>query len=170
MTNIQRLLPLAALATAAVLLLAACNGAPFSVDTDEEQVDVPIQSSLYNQVAEKAIPIPDDAKRDNVEYEKVELNYEITTNVSADVTVELYASTDEEADGSKKDDDEVLFQVTVSDGNPVSGSEASDAIEEALNNQQDAFVIGGVAASSTGVGQNVQLTISATIEGRATVF
>lgn len=167
--QIQRntaILPIAA----AVLLLAGCSRVPFDVKTDKTVVTL---SNTYGLTVEKSIDVPNDAIRDDVTYDSVNVNYTIEASEefasAADVTI--YVSKDTSADNSRASGDETIADVSVPPGSSVSGSANSDVLEAVLNDQQGSFVVGGsVEGASLPTGAEINVTVFAEVEGEYRVF
>lgn len=138
---------------------------PFTVDIPlEDPVEITLSTTL-GTTQEKAVPVPEDARREGVEYDQVIINYTVTPDSAFSTTVELYISSDTEADTSRATADETIFNVELDgSGDIVSGSKVSEKLETILNGTQDSFVL-GASVSSLDPGVQIDVALDATVSG-----
>jgi hypothetical protein len=134
---------------AALIALAGCT-IPVTVTLDP--VEIVIESDS-GDVVEKVVEIPAEARRDNLTYTSVSVEYTVTGADSIAVSGIAYISDDTVADDTRNSDDEIIFNDDVVAGGEVSGTIASNLAVEILNGDQTAFVVGAE-------GFSVQLTAS----------
>ena len=130
------------IALAAVLLLIAACSVPFDVETTPVQVEL---GSTYGTTVENTVDVPSEARRDNIDFDKVVVHYTVSANSSlgSDVNVRLYVSSDQTADNSRTSDDETIFDTTISPEEQISGNPNSEVLRDVLNAGQASFVLGG---------------------------
>ena len=161
----RKLIIISAVLFSAVFLLNC--GIPFDVTTTQQTLEVPNTGGTY---FETVIPIPAEAKDPGITYDSVTVFYTVRKTDPFAANVDLYASSDQTADNAKDPSDELLIGATLTTSETeTSGSTASAEILEALNNQQDNFVMG---ADNSSVGQisSVFVDITVNIKGTYSPF
>ncbi len=123
-----------------IFLLISISGCsiPFSVDTEEVEIEIP---NTYGTYMEVVVNVPEDAQKDEITYNKVIVHYRIEKTGGFTTDIEGYVSLDTIADNIENSDNEKIIDEYLGiNDDYCEGENESELLKSAL--KQSKFVVG----------------------------
>ncbi len=148
-----------------VFVFTGCS-VSFSVDTDEEIIEIPNTYGTYQEVV---VDVPEDAQRDEITYERIICHYVIEKTGGFTTELQVFVSLDTLADNLEKTEDEQLIDVSLGINDEYAdGEKESELLKSAL--KQNKFVVGVKNLTSGLPTEKTTVKLYFTVEGTYKLF